>query len=73
MTRSSTSKSVGVTSSVGGRERRDSVLCSTVLEEVVSVNKEEEELITKETLRDDKSSCCGMCDPSTLLILLIAR
>ena len=72
MTRSSTSKSVGVASSVGGRERRDSVLCSTVLEEVVSVNKEEEELITKETLRDDKSSRCGMCDLSTLLILLIA-
>lgn len=73
MTRSFTSKSVGVASSVGGRGQRDSVLCSTVSEEVESINNNwEEELITKETQRDDKSPHYGMCDPSTLLMLLIA-
>ena len=72
MTRSYTSKSVGVANSVCGHVQRDSVLCSIVQEELDSVNNKEEELVTMETQTDDKSSRCGMCDPNTLLLMLLS-
>lgn len=50
------SESVGVASSVGGCGQRNGVLCSSVPDELGSVDDNEEEIITKETQSGDGSS-----------------